>query len=51
MLRRVAVFAGGWTLAGAEEVCAGDGIDASDVIEQLASLVDKSLVVPTNRRA
>jgi predicted ATPase len=45
MLRRVAVFAGGWTLASAEQVCAGDGIDASDVIEQLTSLVDKNLVV------
>ena len=45
MLRRVAVFAAGWTLASAAQVCAGDGIDASDVIEQLTSLVDKSLVV------
>jgi predicted ATPase/DNA-binding winged helix-turn-helix (wHTH) protein len=45
MLRRVAVFAGGWTLASAEEVCAGDGIDASAVCELLTSLVDKSLVV------
>src|SRR5882724_6595438 len=45
MLRRVAVFAGGWTLASVEQVCAGDGIDASDVIEQLTSLVDKNLVV------
>src|SRR6185295_214331 len=45
MLRRVAVFAGGWTLASAEQICAGDGIDASDVIEELTSLVDKSLVV------
>src|ERR1700688_3111511 len=45
MLRRAAVFAGGWTLASAEQVCAGDGIDASDVIEQLTSLVDKNLVV------
>jgi non-specific serine/threonine protein kinase len=45
MLRRAAVFAGGWTLASAEQVCAGDGIDASDVCEQLTSLVDKSLIV------
>jgi len=45
MLRRLAVFAGGWTLASAEQVCAGDGIDVSDVLEQLTSLVDKSLVV------
>src|SRR5260370_18588637 len=44
MLVRVAVFVGGWTLASAEQVCAGDGIDASDVIEQLTSLVDKSLL-------
>jgi predicted ATPase len=45
MLRRVSVFAGGWTLASAEHVCAGDGIDASDVIALLTSLIDKSLVV------
>jgi predicted ATPase/DNA-binding winged helix-turn-helix (wHTH) protein len=45
MLRRVAVFAGGWTLVNAEQVCAGDGIDTSNVIEQLTSLIDKSLVV------
>src|SRR5207237_1437333 len=45
LLRRVAVFAGGWTLEGAEQVCAGDGIDAPDVWDLLSSLVDKSLVV------
>jgi predicted ATPase/DNA-binding winged helix-turn-helix (wHTH) protein len=45
MLRRVAVFAGGWTLQSAEQVCAGDGIDASDVMELLTSLVDKSLIM------
>jgi non-specific serine/threonine protein kinase len=45
LLRRVAVFAGGWTLASAEQVCAGDGIDPSDVMELLTSLVDKNLVL------
>jgi predicted ATPase/DNA-binding winged helix-turn-helix (wHTH) protein len=45
MLRRVGVFVGGWTLASAEHVCAGEGINASDVLEQITSLVDKSLVV------
>ena len=49
LLRRVSVFAGGWTLAAAEQVCAGNGIDASDVIEQLTSLVDKSLVLTDER--
>jgi predicted ATPase/DNA-binding winged helix-turn-helix (wHTH) protein len=45
MMRRLSVFAGGWTLASAERVCAGDGIDASAIIDQLTWLVDKSLVV------
>src|SRR6266567_577118 len=45
MLRRVGVFAGGWTLASAEHVCAGEGINASDVFDHLTSLLDKSLVV------
>jgi non-specific serine/threonine protein kinase len=49
MLRRLPVFAGGWTLASAEEVCAGNGIGASDVLEQLTSLVDKSLIVTDER--
>ena len=44
MLRRVAVFAGGWSLASAEQVYAGAGIEAPDVCEQLTSLVDKSLI-------
>ncbi len=45
LLRGAAVFAGGWTLVSAEQVCARYEIDASDVIEQLTSLVDKSLVL------
>jgi len=44
MLRRVSVFAGGWTLATAEEVCSGDGIERSNTIDLLASLADKNLV-------
>ena len=45
-LQRLSVFAGGWTLAAAEEVCAGEGIEHSDILDLLSSLVDKSLVVP-----
>jgi peptidoglycan/xylan/chitin deacetylase (PgdA/CDA1 family) len=50
-LERLAVFAGGWTLDGAEFVVAGDGIEAgtSAVLELLASLVDKSLVTVSER--
>ncbi len=44
MLRRLSVFAGGWTLAAAEEVCQGDGIEGWQVLDLLTGLVDKSLV-------
>jgi predicted ATPase/DNA-binding winged helix-turn-helix (wHTH) protein len=44
MLRRVSVFAGGWTLAAADHVCAGDGIEKSDTLGLLTSLADKNLV-------
>lgn len=44
LLRRLSVFAGGWTIEAAEEVCAGDGIEPSAVLPSLADLVDKSLV-------
>jgi tetratricopeptide (TPR) repeat protein len=43
-LRRLSVFAGGFTLEAAEEVCAGDGISESDVLHLLTQLIDKSLV-------
>lgn len=45
LLRRLAVFAGGWTLVAAEAVCMGQGIDAADVLDRLAALVAHSLVV------
>ncbi|MBK7975156.1 MAG: tetratricopeptide repeat protein [Deltaproteobacteria bacterium] len=45
VFRRLAAFAGGFTLAAAESVCAGDGVDAEDVIDLVANLVEKSLVV------
>ncbi|MFC8286339.1 BTAD domain-containing putative transcriptional regulator [Streptomyces cyaneofuscatus] len=51
VLRRLAAFAGGCSLAAAEEVCAlpGQGgtvaVDSLDVAGLLGSLVDKSLVV------
>ncbi|MBK6393964.1 MAG: tetratricopeptide repeat protein [Betaproteobacteria bacterium] len=44
LLRRLAVFAGGWTLEAAEAVCAGGDIDEADVLDLLTHLVDKSLV-------
>ncbi|HLZ20686.1 MAG TPA: LuxR C-terminal-related transcriptional regulator [Ktedonobacterales bacterium] len=45
LLTRLAVFAGGWTLEAAEAVCADAVIAASDVLDVLARLVEKSLVL------
>jgi predicted ATPase/DNA-binding SARP family transcriptional activator/DNA-binding CsgD family transcriptional regulator len=45
LFRRLSVFAGGWTLEAAEEVCAGEGIVQDDVLDLMSKLVDKSLVM------
>src|SRR3990172_2631132 len=45
LLRRLSVFAGGWSLEAAETVCSGEGLAAADVLELLTHLVDKSLVM------
>jgi len=45
VLRRLAVFAGGWTLDAAEGVCATGNLSESDVLDLLTALVEKSLVV------
>ncbi len=42
---RLSVFAGGWRLDAAETVCASAGLEARHVADDLAALVDKSLVV------
>ena len=44
LLRRLSVFAGGWTLESAEAVCGGGTLADGDVLDLLAHLVDKSLV-------
>jgi non-specific serine/threonine protein kinase len=44
LLCRLSVFAGGWTLEAAEEICHGEGLDRPSIVELLSNLVDKSLV-------
>jgi len=45
VFERLAVFSGGCSLEAAEAVCAGDAIEPQDVLDLLAQLVGKSLVV------
>lgn len=45
LLRRLSVFAGGWTLEAAEAICAGEGLERDEVLDFLTQLVNKSLVI------
>jgi len=49
LLGRLSVFAGGWGLEAAEAVCSEEPIVAFEVLELLASLVDRSLVIAAER--
>lgn len=58
LLRRLSVFAGGWTVEAAEVLCADDGtamagsrLVRNDILDLLTRLVDKSLVVLDEQRA
>lgn len=42
---RLSVFSGGFTMEAAEEVCSGDGVEKSEVLDLLTHLTEKSLVV------
>ena len=44
LLRRLAAFAGGWTIEAAGAVCGGAGIDPAEVFDLLSHLHDKSLI-------
>jgi predicted ATPase/class 3 adenylate cyclase len=46
---RLSVFAGGWTLEAAREVCSGNGMREQDIRELLFRLIDKCLVVSEQR--
>ncbi|MGM1059410.1 LuxR C-terminal-related transcriptional regulator [Saccharothrix sp. Mg75] len=50
LLAAASVFTGSFDLDAAERVCAGDALAESEVVDALAELVDKSLVVPSDDR-
>jgi predicted ATPase/DNA-binding CsgD family transcriptional regulator len=51
LLRRLSVFAGGWTLEAAEAICTDYGIASQEILDLLTHLVDKSLVLPDGQAA
>lgn len=46
LLRRLSIFAGSFTLEAAEAVCSAPPLDPAELFDLLATLVDKSLVMP-----
>src|SRR5205823_3685900 len=44
LFRRLAIFAGGFSLDAVESVCSGDELDAVGIVDVLVRLVEKSLV-------
>lgn len=49
LLKRLSIFAGGCTLAAAEVVCSGAPLDRGEILDLLARLVEKSLVIADQR--
>jgi non-specific serine/threonine protein kinase len=45
LMRRLSVFAGGWTIEAAEGVCASEELESNQILDTLLRLVDKSLVL------
>ena len=50
LLRRLSVFAGGWTLVAAKAVSADAALSEADILDLLGRLVDKSLVLVIRRK-
>ncbi len=49
LFERLTVFSGGWSLEAAAAVCAGNGLNGDEILDLLAQLTRKSLVVADER--
>lgn len=49
LFRRLAVFSGSWSLEAVDAVCAGHGLESREVLDLLAGLTTKSLVLVQHR--
>ena len=49
LFRRLGAFRGGFSLAAAEAVCAGDGLTVDEILDLLSRLIDQSLVQTVER--
>ena len=49
LFRRLSIFAGGFSLEAAEAVTAGPGLDPGDILDLVANLAAKSLVIVTGQ--
>jgi predicted ATPase/DNA-binding XRE family transcriptional regulator/uncharacterized protein HemY len=45
LLRRLSIFAGGWSLKAAESICGNEGIETHEILDLLTQLLNKSLVI------
>ncbi len=50
LLRRLAVFTGGFTLESATRVCGSEPLDSRDLLTHLSNLLDKSLILMQTRQ-
>jgi predicted ATPase/DNA-binding XRE family transcriptional regulator len=50
LLRRLSVFAGGWSLEAAESVCGNESIETHEILDLLTQLLNKSLVIVEHRQ-
>ncbi|MDQ2785112.1 MAG: tetratricopeptide repeat protein [Chloroflexota bacterium] len=44
LFRRLAIFSGGWTVRGAEAICAGDDLPATAILDRMEALLEHHLL-------